>query len=86
MGVFVYYSPVSHDHMTNYILLMFASLVFLTGAVLSIKNGAVQFKSGYQLRRSADPLGFWAVVVIFGGGGLFFSLYAVFRLFHMLAI
>jgi hypothetical protein len=69
--------------MTGNIILLFASIIFLSGAVRSVKNGAVQFKSGYQLRRSADPLGFWAIVIILGGGGFFFSGYAAFQLMRL---
>jgi hypothetical protein len=57
-------------------------LAFAAGAVISIVKGAVQFKSGYQLRRAYDPLGFWAAVIILGGTGLFFFVSPAIRLFQ----
>jgi hypothetical protein len=66
----------------NVVMQILGGLAFLAGAVISIKNGAIQFKSGYQLQRNTDPLGFWALVIILAGGGLFFFINVTFQLYH----
>lgn len=40
-------------------------LGFLYAALTSIRSGTVQFRWGYQLRRVADPLGYWGAVASF---------------------
>jgi hypothetical protein len=46
-------------------------LALLLGAITSIWNGYVPFKSGFQLRRQRNPIEFWALVIILGCGGAF---------------
>jgi hypothetical protein len=66
----------------NIAIQIVGGLAFTAGAAISITKGAVQFKSGYQLQRARDPLGFWAAVIILGGTGLFFFISPATRLYQ----
>jgi hypothetical protein len=66
----------------NTVMQILGGLALTAGAGISLKNGAVQFKSGFQLRRKTDPFGFWALVILLGSGGLFFLINITLQLYR----
>jgi hypothetical protein len=48
--------------MTAAAIYVFAGSVFLLGALLGAFNGAIPLKSGIEISRHKDPLGFWMAV------------------------
>jgi len=63
---------------------LFAGLGFLLAAAVSFRNGVVQMKSGYQIKRSTDPLGFWGAIACLVGIGLSALLYSASK-YHVFA-
>ena len=54
-----------------------AGVAFLAAALVSIKQHSVLFRTGYRLRRDADPFGYWGAVVslvVIGIGGIIVGL------------
>ncbi len=60
---------------------LLAGLAFLAGAVISMRKGAIQFKSGYRVQRTADPVGFFVLLIMLSCGGLFFFIMAALKLY-----
>ena len=58
-------------------LALLGSLGFLGGAALSIIKREVLFKTGYRLRREADPFGFWGAVVSLAAIGVLGIVFAL---------
>ncbi len=56
-------SESNRTSMTAAAIYVFSGCVFLLGALLGACNGAIPLKSGIEISRHKDPLGFWMAVV-----------------------